>query len=122
VQEMKPKMALYNKWINKRPNLMKDDIVVILDERESKVGPASRYPLARVLDTIKGHDVLVRKVSLLKYPARPGNAPTIRGINSVYVILPASDQHEEKEKEPEANELPDQRQRKRKRVLRFFSV
>jgi hypothetical protein len=51
---MKPKMALYNKWIKKRLNLIKDDIVVILDERESKVGPASRYPLARVLDTIKG--------------------------------------------------------------------
>jgi hypothetical protein len=83
VQEMKPKMALYNKWINKRPNLMKDDIIVILDERESKVGPASRYPLARVIDTIKGHDGLVRKVSLLKYPAKPGGAPTIRGINSV---------------------------------------
>jgi hypothetical protein len=42
VQEMKPKMALYNKWINKRPNLIKDDIVVILDERESKDRPASK--------------------------------------------------------------------------------
>jgi hypothetical protein len=71
--------------------------VVILDERESKVGPASRYPLARVLSTIKGHDGFVRKVSLLKFPARPGGTPTIRGINSVYVILPASDQPAEKE-------------------------
>jgi hypothetical protein len=107
---MKPKMALYNKWINKRPNLMKDDIVFILDERESKVGPASRYPLARVIDTIKGHNGLVRKVSLLKYPAKPGGATTIRGINSVYVILPASDQHEKQEKEPEdevVHDFPD---------------
>jgi hypothetical protein len=98
VQEMKPKMSLYNKRNNKRPNIMKDDIVVILDERESKVGPASRYPLARVIDTIKGHDGLVRKVSLLKYQAKPGGATTVRGINSVYVILPASDQHEDQEK------------------------
>jgi hypothetical protein len=104
---MKPKMALCNKWINKRPNLMKDDIVVILDERESKVGPASRYPLARVIDTIKGHDGLVRNVSLLKYPAKPGGAPTIRGINSVYVILPASDQREDQEQEPEDEVIHD---------------
>jgi hypothetical protein len=101
VQEMKPKMALYNKWIYQQPNLMKDNIVVILDKRESKVVPASRYPLARVLDTIKGHNGLVRKVSLLKFPARTGGAPIIRGINSVYVILPASDLPEEKEKETE---------------------
>jgi hypothetical protein len=91
-------MALYNKWINKQTNLMKNDIVVILDERESKVRPASRYPLARVIDTIKGHDGLVRNVLLPKYSAKPEGAPTIRGINSVYVILPASDQNEEQEK------------------------
>jgi hypothetical protein len=53
----------------------------------------------RVLDTIKGHDGLVRKVLLLKFPARPGGAPTVRGINSVYVMLPASDQPAENEKD-----------------------
>jgi hypothetical protein len=54
-----------------------------------------------VLDTIKAHDGLVRKVSLLKYQAKPGGPPTIRGINSVYIILPASNQHEEQEKDLE---------------------
>jgi hypothetical protein len=106
IQEIKPKMALYNKWINKRPNLIEDDIVVILEERESKVRPSSRYPLARVLDTIKGHNGLVRKVLLLKFPARPGGAPTIRGINSVYVILPASDQPAENEQDRDDEVVP----------------
>jgi hypothetical protein len=63
-----------------------------------------------VIDTIKGHDGLVRKVSLLKYLAKPGGALTIRGMNSVYVILPALDQHEDQEKELEdkvVHEFPD---------------
>jgi hypothetical protein len=88
-REMRPQLHQYHKWINQRPQLNVGDIVVILDQRDTKVGPASRYQLGRVIQTIAGKDGLIRRVELGKYPPEPGGGLTTRGINSVYVILSA---------------------------------
>jgi hypothetical protein len=55
-REMRPQLHQYYKWINKRPQINVGDVVVILDQRKTKVGPASRYQLGRVVQTIAGKD------------------------------------------------------------------
>jgi hypothetical protein len=73
---MRPQLHQYHKRINQRPQLNVEDIVVILDQRETKVGPASRYQLGRVIRTIPGKDVLIRRVELRKFPPEPGGGLT----------------------------------------------
>jgi hypothetical protein len=60
--EMRPQLHQYHKWINKRLQINVGDVVVILDERKTKVGPASRYQLGRVVQTIAGKDGLIRRL------------------------------------------------------------
>ena len=48
------------KWLNKMPNVRKDDVVLIMDENS----PRGSWPLARVNDVITGRDGLVRSVKL----------------------------------------------------------
>jgi hypothetical protein len=84
---MRPQLHQYHKWINQRPKINVGDIVVILEQRDTKVGPASRYQLGRIIQTIDGKDGLIRRVELRKYPPEPGGGLTTRGINSVYLIL-----------------------------------
>jgi hypothetical protein len=118
-REMKPQMHQYHKWINKRPQINVGDVVVILDKRKTKVGPASRYKLGRVVQTIAGKDGLIRRLELRKYPPEPGGGLTTRGINSVYVILSADnmlipvDNHEVRRHEETDHEVSTRRREKK---------
>lgn len=87
VGELAPQLTRYNKWLTKRENLQVNDVVCILDAPTVSVGRDSRYPLGRITKVFPGNDGIVRKVEVK--PA--GRAPIIRGLNNIYVVLPATD-------------------------------
>jgi transposase InsO family protein len=89
VREMGPKLHSYNKWVTKRTNIQVGDIVAVLEDRPSKVGPMSRYPLGRIVKIFPGRDGIPRKAEIKTKEFR--SVPLVRGLNRLYVVLPASD-------------------------------
>jgi hypothetical protein len=61
---MGPKLHSYNKWVTKRTNIQVGDILAILEDQPSKVGPMSRYPLGRIVKIFPGRDGIPRKAEI----------------------------------------------------------
>ena len=87
VQTMTPHLRGYNKWVTKRPEVVVDDIVCLLElpNKEDNTDPRKRYKMGIVTAVSDGLDGTPRRVTI-----RLANGSEIeRALNRIYVILPA---------------------------------
>ena len=87
VQTMTPHLRGYNKWVTKRPEVVVDDIVCLLElpTKEDNTDPRKRYKMGIVTAVSSGLDGVSRRVTI-----RLADGSEIeRALNRIYVILPA---------------------------------
>ena len=103
VRGMAPYLRSYNKWITKRDQIKKGDVVCLLEENPD---PNSHHRLAVVVEVTPGTDGIVRRVKV-----RTQNGKVYdRALNRIYVIVPAEQAHpssKDKDEKVEEN-LPPQ--------------
>ena len=91
------------KWVNKRPPVLPGDMVCVLEAQPRK---DQRYRMGLVTATSAGEDELSRRITI----RLADGSEIVRGLNSIYVILPAEPQDP-----PPATERQEVRRSKRKR-------
>lgn len=93
---MAPKLQEYNRWITKRKEIVKGDLVCVLEENPSA---DSRYRHGIVEEVHPGMDGMSRRVSVRV----KGNKIIQRGLNRLYVLVPANRLFPEGEQEKKSS-------------------